>query len=184
MREADALHRRGFAFKAGLIAASSVLVIGLFAFALVQLPRSDGEGQEPGENPPAVETDGGSGEVPAAETSAEKPTEERDQSGSVTYRYLTVTAAGEERRTTETVTFGKDGFCATSTLEVQLADAEAVDEFLSELERDFGSSCKEREAQGANARAVIDVSANKLDRERYEDALRVSVEDLTIVKKS
>ena len=184
LREADVLHRRGFAFKTGLIAVSSVLVVGLFAFALFQLPHSDEEGQEAGENPPAVETDVEGADAPAPEAEAAKPTEEKDQSGSVTYRYLTATAAGEERHTTETVTFGRDGFCETSTLEVQLADAEAVEGFLSELERDFGSSCKESEAQGANARAVIDVSANKLDREGYEDALRVSVEDLTIVKKS
>lgn len=97
---------------------------------------------------------------------------------------MTTGADGDERPTTETVSFGGDGLCETSTLEVQLADDAAVEAFLQGLERDFGSSCKESEAQGANARAVIDVSANKLDREGYEDALRVSVEELTIVKKS
>ncbi|MFR4804843.1 MAG: hypothetical protein ACLT98_16935 [Eggerthellaceae bacterium] len=39
----------------------------------------------------------------------------------------------------------------TSTLEVQLADDAAVERFCR-VGRDFGSSCKESEAQGANAR--------------------------------
>ena len=172
MREAEELHRRGFARKACLIVASGTLAAGLLAFAAFQLPRmSEGEGE------PSIQSDAEPGKQP-------KPAEGKDLSGSVTYRYVTTGADGDERPTTETVSFGGDGLCETSTLEVQLADDAAVEAFLQGLERDFGSSCKESEAQGANARAVIDVSANKLDREGYEDALRVSVEELTIVKKS
>ncbi|MFQ8762923.1 MAG: hypothetical protein ACLR9M_04790 [Eggerthella lenta] len=185
MREAEELHRRGFARKACLIVASGTLAAGLLAFAAFQLPRmSEGEG-DAGEGSPAAEAVF----EPSIQSDAEpgkqpKPAEGKDLSGSVTYRYVTTGADGDERPTTETVSFGGDGLCETSTLEVQLADDAAVEAFLQGLERDFGSSCKESEAQGANARAVIDVSANKLDREGYEDALRVSVEELTIVKKS
>lgn len=185
MREAEALHRRGFARKAGLIVASGALVLGLIAFAAFQLPRLDGGEREASDDPPAAETAPERIDAPEGEAEKAKPVEkEKDLSGSVTYRYMTAGPDGEERQTTETVQFDAGGLCETSTLEVQLADGEAVEAFLAELERDFGSGCKESEAQGANARAVIDVSANKLDREGYEDALRVSVQDLTIVKKS
>lgn len=185
MREAEALHRRGFARKAGLIVASGALVLGLIAFAAFQLPRLDGGEREASDDPPAAETTPEQIDAPEDEAEKAKPVEkEKDLSGSVTYRYTTAGPDGEGRQTTETVQFDAGGLCETSTLEVQLADGEAVEAFLAELERDFGSGCKESEAQGANARAVIDVSANKLDREGYEDALRVSVQDLTIVKKS
>ena len=165
MREAEELHRRGFARKACLIVASGTLAAGLLAFAAFQLPRmSEGEG-DAGEGSPAAEAVF----EPSIQSDAEpgkqpKPAEGKDLSGSVTYRYVTTGADGDERPTTETrVVSAATGLCETSTLEVQLADDAAVEAFLQGLERDFGSSCKESEAQGANARAVIDVSANKLD---------------------
>ena len=67
---------------------------------------------------------------------------------------------------------------------MQFADAQAAQAFLADLKQDYGSSLKEGEASGASAFAVVDVSANRLDREQYEDELRVSVEDLAIVRKT
>lgn len=190
MLKADELHKRTFILKAGAIAAASLLCVGLTVFGASQIapmmeasddsttaPIEDDAGAD--DRTPPVE------DAPSADADQAKPKEEqRDLSGTVVYRYTTPDASGEERTTTETVAFGQDGLCVTSTLEVTLSDADAVEEFLSELERDYGPSYREGEAQGSNARVVLDVSANKLDRERYEDELRVSVEDLAIVKKS
>lgn len=190
MLKADELHKRTFVLKAGAIAAASLLCVGLAVFGASQIapmmeasddsttaPIEDDAGAD--DRTPPVE------DAPSADADQAKPKEEqRDLSGTVVYRYTTPDASGEERTTTETVAFGQDGLCVTSTLEVTLSDADAVEEFLSELERDYGPSYREGEAQGSNARVVLDVSANKLDRERYEDELRVSVEDLAIVKKS
>lgn len=110
--------------------------------------------------------------------------DKRDLSGTVVYRYTTTSAADEQRTTTETVTFGRDGLCETSSLEVGFPDAAAAETFFADMQRDFGAAYREGAVDGSTVRATLDVSANKLDRESYEDQLRISVDDLVIVKKS
>lgn len=188
MLKADEHHRRAFVLKAGALAATGLLcacLIGFGAYQVSRTPERADSSQEEEYQESLEEADAGHSEDDKQETAASKPVEaQRDLSGTVVYRYTTFDAEGVEQITTEAVTFGSDGLCLTSTLEVTLPDEEAVEAFLAELERDYGSSYQEGEAQGLNARVVVDVSANKLDRERYEDALRVSVDELTIVKKS
>ena len=122
----------------------------------------------------------GSSNPKGATTSDDK----RDLSGTVVYRYTTTSAADEQRTTTETVTFGRDGLCETSSLEVGFPDAAAAETFFADMQRDFGAAYREGAVDGSTVRATLDVSANKLDRESYEDQLRISVDDLVIVKKS
>lgn len=118
-----------------------------------------------------------------ATDSAAKPKQE-NLSGEVVYRYTTSQGGEGEQSVTETVAFGRDGLCTTSTLEAQFADEEAAASFVESLRNDYGSALKEAATDGANAKVTVDVSPNKLDREAYEDTLRISVEDLMIVKKS
>lgn len=184
MREADELHRRGFALKAGATAVGCALLATLLGFGAFQLSHL-GEGSSEGPSGQAAQVDSGQRQQQrSGDDPADAPAEEdRDRSGTVVYRY-TMGGEGEERSVTETVAFGRDGLCETSSLEMQFADAQAAQAFLADLKQDYGSSLKEGEASGASAFAVVDVSANRLDREQYEDELRVSVEDLAIVRKS
>lgn len=188
MRLAESEHRRGFAFKVavgGAIGAAAVAVVALLAFNLSFLTEAP-EGADDGT--PAVQqrqtTSDEALDVSEARGGQGSRQPERDLSGTVVYRYTASGSDGEERPTVETVSFGRDGLCETSTIEVELSDAEAAQAFVEGLERDFGSAYREGSAEGATARATVDVSANRLDREAYEDELRVSVEDLAIVKKS
>lgn len=114
---------------------------------------------------------------------AASPADE-DRSGTVVYRYVVGLGDDDERTVVETVRFGRDGRCETSDLEATLADVTAAAAFLEALERDYGSALQHSSAQGATVKATLDVSANKLDREKYEDVLRDSVDDLSIVSKS
>ena len=112
------------------------------------------------------------------------PGSEEDRSGTVVYRYATQMADGEQRTVTETVRFGKSGLCEMSTMEATFADSDAADAFIDVLRRDYGPAFSEGTVEGSSARATLDIAAHKLDREEYEDALRDSVEDLSIIKKS
>ena len=62
-------------------------------------------------------------------------------------------------------------------------DEAACADFLENLQRDYGSAYALDSQEGANATVTIDITSLKLDREEYEDALRYSVEDLTVLKK-
>lgn len=107
-----------------------------------------------------------------------------NRSGTVVYRYVASSADGEGCTVIETVRFGRDGFCETSTMEASFAEESESEAFLEALRRDYGSAFQDGAAEGSTATATLDVSANKLDREAYEDALRDSVQDLSIVRKS
>ena len=187
MLEAEGLHRRGLAIKVGAVAASGALALGLVAFAFMHLPDSGG-----GDALPEIEAAQPTGDdAQNVASGSEKPDQEPkstadnvDRSGEVVYRYALKGSDGETRSVTETVAFGKDGMCETSSLEVELPDEAIAQTYLADLERDFGSALEKGEADGAVVRAVVDVSSNGLDREGYEDALRVSVDDLAIVKKT
>ena len=177
MRLAESEHRRGFA------AVAALLVFNL-PF-LTEAPEGADDGAPAAQRRQTTSDevlDSSKAEGGASGQGSREP--ERDLSGTVVYRYTSPGSDGEGRPTVETVSFGRDGLCETSTIEVELSDAEAAQAFVGDLERDFGSAYREGSAEGATARATVDVSANRLDREAYEDELRVSVEDLAIVKKS
>lgn len=112
------------------------------------------------------------------------PQQTEDKSGTVVYRYVTTDSAGDGHTVTETVSFAASGLCETSTMDVEFADGEGAQAFAEGLRRDYGSAARTVDVDGATVHAEIDVSSNGLDREAYEDALRESVRDLSIVKKS
>lgn len=106
-----------------------------------------------------------------------------DCSGTVVYRYVTDNATGADCTITETVTFGQSGLCETSSMEVRLADEGSAQVFAQAMQRDYGPGAVVS-VDGTTVRAELAIGSNALDREAYEDALRASVRDLTIVKKS
>ena len=107
-----------------------------------------------------------------------------DRSGTVVYRYVIQLESQDEHTVLETVRFGWDGCCETSEMEATFADESAAEAFLETLRRDYGPSFSGGSVLDSTVEATLDVSANKLDREAYEDALRDSVLDLSIVRKS
>ena len=124
-------------------------------------------------------------EKPAGKSSSGGPASStEDRSGTVTYRYVAPDESEGDRTVTETVEFGKDGLCEKSLMEVEFASSEAAEAFAADIRRDYGSAALSVEVDGTQVRAEVDTSSNGFDREAYEDALRDSVRDLTILKKS
>lgn len=126
----------------------------------------------------------GSGSPASSGKAGAPQTATEDRSGTVVYRYTALSADGMGSTVVETVRFGRDGLCETSTMEAAFADGLEAEAFLETLRRDYGPAFEDGATEGSTATATLDVSANKLDREAYEDALRDSVEDLSIVRKS
>ena len=161
---------------------------------LASAPSTEVDAQESSKtasDQPKVERESSQGTVVNEDAAAEsdgktasKTNSQQDLSGTVVYRYAKPGNEADKTSVTEKVTFGGDGLCESSSLEVQFSDASAAEEFLRALELDFGTAYCEGEVKDNVATAVVDVSSNKLDREGYEDALRDSVVDLVIVKKS
>lgn len=142
-----------------------------------ELPSGDQQSSaptqpEPGTNPSDPST-----------TPNQPQSPQQDRSGTVVYRYVTNNATGTDCTITETVTFNQAGLCETSEMEVKLADEAAAQEFAQVMQRDYGPDA-EVSVDGTTVRAQLSIASNALDREAYEDALRASVRDLTIVKKS
>lgn len=136
----------------------------------------------------AAQGSSGSGQASSAAASSNRSSSSRsssnaDQSGTVIYEYTATTSDGVGYTVNDTVTFGADGKCQTTHMVVGFPDAAACDDFLANLERDYGSNYALDSHDGANATVTIDISSLKFDREEYEDALRYSVEDLTVLKK-
>lgn len=179
---------------AGIVA--SLLLVALVLGAATQCSGPGDAGDAPQAAP--VETsssseasDPGAGQPGRSEGQAESAgqkdapsTPSEDRSGTVVYRYVTTDAAGNGQTVTESVHFGANGLCETSAMEVEFGGAEEAEAFAESVRRDYGSAVRVVEVDGTNVHAEIDASMNRLDREAYEDALRSSVRDLAIVKKS
>lgn len=179
---------------AGIVA--SLLLVALVLGAATQCSGPGDAGDAPQAAP--VETsssseasDPGAGQPGRSEGQAESAgqkdapsTPSEDRSGTVVYRYVTTDAVGNGQTVTESVHFGANGLCETSAMEVEFGGAEEAEAFAESVRRDYGSAVRVVEVDGTNVHAEIDASMNRLDREAYEDALRSSVRDLAIVKKS
>lgn len=179
---------------AGIVA--SLLLVALVLGAATQCSGPGDAGDAPQAAP--VETsssseasDPGAGQPGRSEGQAESAgqkdapsTPSEDRSGTVVYRFVTTDAAGNGQTVTESVHFGANGLCETSAMEVEFGGAEEAEAFAESVRRDYGSAVRVVEVDGTNVHAEIDASMNRLDREAYEDALRSSVRDLAIVKKS
>ncbi len=106
-----------------------------------------------------------------------------DDAGSVVYQYTALTSDGTAYTVEETATFSDEGYCEFTTMKMKFPDADKAKSFTDNLARDYGSSFTLDVLDGANATVTIDNSSLHLDREKYEESLRYSVEDLVILKK-
>lgn len=211
MREGQREHYRFVRIKIACAAAGLLLLVALVLGAIASLAMQHDAGEGAQDEAQTTSTTGTSSPArPEAESSvsdkpsgsgsnsSEKPTDKpssnasssttkpstEDRSGTVAYRYVAEDDTEGDRTVTETVEFGKDGLCEKSLMEVEFASNEAAEAFAAGIRRDYGSAALSVEVDGTRVRAEIDASSNGLDREAYEDALRDSVRDLTILKKS
>lgn len=106
-----------------------------------------------------------------------------DQSGTVIYEYTATTSDGVAYNVNDTVTYDGEGKCQSTTMKLEFPDESSCADFLANLERDYGSDYKLDAQNGATATVTINIGSLKFDREQYEDALRYSVEELTVLKK-
>lgn len=182
---------------------AGVLCVASFALGSLLLPASSGNPDDaaPGlQNARPSQEASGSNAVAESDAARPVPSNDKDsrsddasasqagsgedRSGTVVYRYVMRVGKDESRTVTETVKFNSEGLCETSIMEATFADGEAAAAFLDTLSRSYASAYVDGTVDGATAVSTIDVSANELDREAYEDTLRTSVTDLSIVKKS
>lgn len=130
-------------------------------------------------------TSSSSGNTPSGSTGGSKKAEkEKDQTGTVIYGYTLTDPNGEPYTVTETVEFGSEGLCGNSTTEATFTNTDAAADYLATVQRDYGKSFVSGSNEGMKTTVTVDVTSSKLDRERYEDALRNTVADLMIIKKS
>ena len=99
------------------------------------------------------------------------------------YQYTANTASGVEYQVEETVTFGSNGDCLTSMMNMTFPDEASAKTFTDNLARDYGTSFKLDSLNGPNAVVTIDNSGLHLTRDQYENALRYSVTNLIVLKK-
>lgn len=102
--------------------------------------------------------------------------------GEVVYKYIAATNAGVPYTVIETVTFGDDGKCLTSTLDMTFPDAESAKAFTDSLARGQKDTFTLDELDGDHAVVTIDNHELGLDSSAYENALRYSVTDLEVSK--
>ncbi len=119
----------------------------------------------------------------ASSSSSSRSSSASDQSGTVIYEYTATTSDGVSYKVNDTVTYDAEGKCQSTTMKLEFPDEAACNDFLANLERDYGSAYRLDTQSGTTATVTIDISALKFDREEYEDALRYSVEELTVLKK-
>ncbi len=127
--------------------------------------------------------DSGSSGGSASGSSSSSGSASTDDAGSVVYQYTALTSDGTAYTVEETATFSDEGYCEFTTMKMKFPDAEKAKSFTDNLARDYGSSFTLDVLDGANATVTIDNSSLHLDREKYEESLRYSVEDLVILKK-
>lgn len=126
---------------------------------------------------------GGATSSSSGSSSVSRSSSNADQSGTVVYEYTATTSDGVAYKVNDTVTFNAEGKCQSTHMVLGFPDEAACADFLENLQRDYGSAYALDSQEGANATVTIDITSLKLDREEYEDALRYSVEDLTVLKK-
>ena len=106
----------------------------------------------------------------------------QDASYSVVYSYSTQAYGSSGLTVTETVSFGADGLCETTSMRAVFSDEESANTFHESISMNYGSDCLEAAVSGTTVTAVIDISAIGMTQQQYEDALRGSVEGLTVKK--
>lgn len=125
---------------------------------------------------PLVGNDPADGDEPGE---SEEPVA-KDTSYSVVYSYSTQAYGSSGLTVTETVSFGADGLCETTSMRAVFSDEESAKTFHESISMNYGSDCLEAAVSGTTVTAVIDISAIGMTQQQYEDALRGSVEGLTV----
>lgn len=143
-----------------LLAVAIVAVIGLAA-VLVNIGAASGGGSS---------GSGSAGEYMLASTAK--------------YQYSAEMASGVSYTVTETVEFGDDGMCTFSQMDAEFPDEGSAVKFCESLERGYGQDCTDSQVEGCCAHVMLDVSAVKLNRDEYEDALAYSAHDLVMLQDS
>lgn len=189
LREGAGSHIRHLRMKIALGVTGVLVVVALFLGAVFQLSQSGTPAVPQDSNTPADTQQQNNNEQkssdddPKSTDDDQNTTSEQDLSGTVVYRYRQ-TAGPDAPSTVERTTFGEDGLCRTSSLEIEFTDEAEAADFLDTLKRDYGTAFLDGKVDGTRVTALIDVGSNKLDRDQYERALRASVSDLSVVKKS
>ncbi len=98
------------------------------------------------------------------------------------YQYSAEMASGVPYTVVETVEFGDDGMCTSSQMDAEFPDEGSAVEFCESLKRGYGQDCTSSQVEGCHAHATLDVSAVKLNRDEYEDALAYSAHDLVMLQ--
>lgn len=125
----------------------------------------------------------GSQDNAGSSSSSASSSSSTDEAGSVVYQYTALTSDGTAYTVEETATFSDDGYCEFTTMKMKFPDADKAKSFTDNLARDYGTMYTLDSLDGANATVTIDNTSLRLDREKYEESLRYSVEDLVILKK-
>ncbi|HIW75531.1 MULTISPECIES: hypothetical protein [Gordonibacter] len=191
LREGAGSHVRHLRMKIALGVTGVLVVVALFLGAVFQLSQSGTPAVPQDSDTPAADAQQQDNDAQKPNDDAKKTpaddsqntTSEQDLSGTVVYRYRQ-TAGPDAPSTVERTTFGEDGLCRTSSLEITFNDEAEAADFLDTLKRDYGTAFLDGKVDGTRVTALIDVGSNKLDRDQYERALRASVSDLSVVKKS
>lgn len=188
MEKADKVHARNVKMWTRVAAAMLLVVVGgvglTAAFSLsLQGGGESGEANPSAPTAPSAPDVSGKAApvVPEDQASSEKAT---GKAGTVVYSYTGHVGEGGTYVVTETVDFADDGTSAQTTIEGTFGNAATAEQFLEAVKRDYGSDFLEGTAEGEHVVVKVDISKLGLDREAYEDALRNSVDDLRVVKKS
>lgn len=182
-----------------LIALAVGAVIALNAFGVIELPGlpavggSDtqtsqdlDEGQSAGsadQSSASSSSSSSSSTSSSSSSSGASSSQSGEGEGSVTYNYTATTPQNVAYTAEETVQFGPNGECQSTTMRMEFPDAESAQAHVDGLKRDYGSNIQIDSQDGAVVVVTIDNSGLHLNREKYENSLRYSVSDLAIVKK-
>ena len=97
------------------------------------------------------------------------------------YRYEAVTANDAPYSVNDTVTFGEDGNCLATEMQLTFSDEASLQAYLNNLERDYEEGYSLLAQEGSTATVKVDVSNLRFDAQEYTDALLYSVDDLALI---
>lgn len=97
------------------------------------------------------------------------------------YRYEALTADDTPYSVYDTVTFGEDGNCLTTEMQLTFSDEAALQAYLGDLEHDYGERYALLAQEASTATVKVDVSNLRFDEREYADALLYSVDNLAMI---
>lgn len=174
MAGVDSAHKRNSLTSVILIVAACLVVAGLIFLLIFFALSGDDSHSTSG-------TSSSTGTMQSSSSSASSNSSTVTD-GDVIYKYIAATNAGVPYTVWETVTFGEDGKCISSTLDMTFPDAESAKAFTESLARGQKDTFTLDELDGEHAVVTIDNHELGLDSSAYENALRYSVSDLEVIR--